>query len=201
MATVTSRAGTNPFFRTWWILLLRGLLAICLGLLVFRRPAFTLAAMVLGFGVYAIVEGVSSLFAAIGGWTHRDDRWLMLLEAIIGIGVGIITLRTPGITAVVLIFFIAIWALATGILRIVEGIRLQREVSGGAWLVVGGVASVLFALLVLMRPLAGILALIGMLGMFGLVLGITEVILAFKVRRGPQVLRPPVSSPSQDRAA
>jgi uncharacterized membrane protein HdeD (DUF308 family) len=83
----------------------------------------------------------------------------------------------------VLILFIAIWALATGILRIVEGIRLRREITGEVWLILGGLASVAFAVLVMMRPLAGALALIQVIGIFALVLGLTEIMLSFKLRR------------------
>ncbi len=202
MSTETSSLGiAGLFVRNWWVLLLRGLLAIVLGVLVFTRPAWTLAAVVLAFGVYALVEGASALFAAIAGWLHRDDRWLLLLEAVVGIGVGVVTLRTPGITAIVVIFFIAVWALATGVLRIVEGVRLRREIPGEVWLVLGGVASVIFALLVMMRPLAGALAMVRVIGAYALILGATEVMLAFKIRGARQTGRPGVSEPSHRRAA
>ena len=202
MSTETSSFGTARFFgKNWWLVLLRGLLAIGLGVLVFTRPVWTLGAVMLAFGVYALFEGASDLFAALVGWRHRDDRWLLLLEALIGIGVGVVTLRTPAITAVVVIFFIAAWALATGILRIVEGVRLRREIPGEMWLVLGGVASVIFALLVMMRPLAGALAMVRVIGAFALILGTTEVMLAFKVRGARVFNRPGVSEPTYRRVA
>ncbi len=202
MSTETSFLGTAGFFRrNWWVLLLRGLVAIVLGILVFTRPAWTLAAVMLAFGVYALVEGTSDLFAAIIGWRHRDDRWLLLLEAFIGIGIGVVTLRTPGITAIVVVFFIAAWALATGVLRIVEGLRLRREIPGEIWLALGGVFSVIFALLVMTRPLAGALALIRVIGAYALILGTTEVLLAFRVRGARYVGRPGISEPSYRRVA
>jgi uncharacterized membrane protein HdeD (DUF308 family) len=157
----------------------------------------------LAFGVYALVEGASDLFAAIIGWRHRDDRWLLLLEALIGIGIGIgiVALRTPGLTAIVVIFFIAAWALATGVLRIVEGARLRREIPGEIWLVLGGVFSVIFALLVMTRPLAGAIALVRLIGIYALILGATEVLLAFKVRSARYIGRPGFSEPSYRRVA
>ena len=200
--TETSSLGTAGFFRrNWWILLLRGLMAIALGILVFTRPFWTLAAVMLAFALYALVEGTSDLFAAIFGWRHRDDRWLLLLEALIGIGVGIVTLRTPGLTAIVVIFFIAAWALATGVLRIVEGLRLRQEIPGEIWLVLGGVFSVIFALLVMTRPLAGALTLVRVIGAYALILGTTEVLLAFKVRGARYIGRPGISEPSYRRVA
>lgn len=202
MSTENSSLGTAGFFvRSWWVLLLRGLLAVVLGILVFTRPAWTLATVVLAFGIYAVVEGASALFAAISGWRHRDDRWLLLMEALIGIGVGIVTLRTPAITAVVVIFLIAAWAMATGVLRIVEGMRLRRAMPGEVWLVLGGVASIIFALIVMMRPLAGALAMVQVIGVYALILGATEVMLAFRVRAARRVGWSGVSEPPHRRAA
>ncbi len=202
MSIETSFPGTAVFFRrNWWVPLLRGLLAIALGILVFTRPVWSLAAVMLAFGVYALVEGASDLFGAIIGWRHRDDRWLLLLEGLIGIGIGVVALRTPGLTAIVVIFFIAAWALATGVLRIVEGTRLRREIPGEIWLTLGGVFSVIFALLVMTRPLAGAIALVRLIGIYALILGATEVLLAFKVRSARYIDRPGFSEPSYRRVA
>jgi uncharacterized membrane protein HdeD (DUF308 family) len=202
VSTETASLGTARFFgRNWWVLLLRGLLAIVLGVLVFSRPVWSLGAVMLAFGVYALIEGASALFAAILGRRYRDDRWLLLLEGIIGIGVGVVTLRTPAVTAVLMIFFIAIWALATGVLRIVESMRLRREMRGEVWLALGGVASVIFALVVMMRPLAGAIAMVRVIGVYALILGATEVMLAFRVRGARETGRPRVSEPSYRRVA
>ena len=202
MSTATSLWTPSLFVRSWWVLLLRGLFAIWLGIMAFSRPVFTLATVVLAFGIYALVEGITSLFAAIRCWSHRDDRWLLVLEAFIGIVLGVVTLLTPSITAVILILFIAIWSLATGVLRIVEGLHLQRDIPGGSWLVIGGVASLIFAMAVLMRPTAGALAMVGILGIYALILGATEVILAFKLWRSPRRVIPPSAiNPSRNQAA
>ena len=202
MSIETASLGTARFFgRNWWVLLLRGLLAIVLGVLVFTRPFWSLRAVMLAFGLYALIEGTSDLFAAILGRRHRDDRWLLLLEGIIGIGVGVVTLRSPAVTAILMVFFIAIWALATGVLRIVESVRLRREIQGEVWLALGGVASVIFALVVMMQPLAGAFVMVRMIGAFALILGTTEVMLAFKVRGARETGRPRVSEPSYRRVA
>jgi uncharacterized membrane protein HdeD (DUF308 family) len=202
VSTETSSLGTAGFFgRSWWVLLLRGLLAVVLGVLVFTKPVWALGIVMLAFSIYVLVEGASDLFAAIIGWRHRDDRWLLLLQGLIGIGVGVVTLRTPALTAVLLIFLIAAWALATGVLRIVEGVRLRREIQGEVWLLLGGVASVIFALLVMMRPLAGAVAMVRVIGAYALILGMTEVMLAFKVRGARKIGRPTVSAPPYRRVA
>jgi uncharacterized membrane protein HdeD (DUF308 family) len=176
-------------------------LAICLGILAFSRPIFALATIVLAFGIYALVEGISSLVEAIRSWNARDDRWLLALQGVIGVIAGVITLCTPGITAVILIVYIAAWSVARGILRIVEGLHLHGEVPGGGWLVIGGVACLVFAMLVLMRPLGWALSMAGLLGLYALVVGATEVILAFKMRLLPRVIPPSVVHPPRNRAA
>src|SRR5262249_49016612 len=107
----------------------------------------------------------------------------LLMEAFIGIWAGLITLRTPHITAIVLIFFIAFWALFLGVLRIAEAIRLRSEISGEVWLALSGIASVSFGLLVMLRPLAGAVALEWLIGGYAIFLGVAEIMLGLKLRR------------------
>ena len=91
---------TRLFAARWWAVLLRGIIAITFGALAFTWPGVTVATLVLLFGFYALVDGVFSLFTAIGGRRHREDRWLLAFEGIIGIWAGIVTLRAPALTAV-----------------------------------------------------------------------------------------------------
>jgi uncharacterized membrane protein HdeD (DUF308 family) len=171
------------FTRSWWILLLRGIIAIIFGVLAFFWPAVTLATLVILFGVYALVDGAFSLAAAFSGWRHRDDRWLLLLEGLVGVWAGFITLRNPAITAVVLIMFISIWALAIGVLRIIAAIRLRKEITGEVWMVLSGLASILFAFLVMWQPAAGALALVWMIGVYAIIVGATLVMLGLELHR------------------
>jgi uncharacterized membrane protein HdeD (DUF308 family) len=175
------------FTKNWWVLLLRGIVAVLFGILAITSPGITLAVLVLLFGVYAVVDGCFALFAAIGGWSHREDRWLLLLEGFIGIGAGILTLRAPGITTVALLFFMAAWALATGVLRIVAAIRLRKEITGEFWLVLSGIASVVFAFLVMTNPAAGALAMAWLIGWYAVFLGATLVMLSIKLHNMPRL--------------
>ena len=202
MVTDSALPMMGLFARNWWLMLLRGIVAILFGIFALRRPGMTLAALVLLFGVYALVDGAFSLIGALAGWRHREDRWLLLLEGFIGLGAGFVTLQAPGITAVALVFFIAAWALATGVLRIIGAIRLRREVSGEFWLVLSGIAAVVFAFLVMERPAAGALAMVWMIGWFAVFMGAMLVMLSFKLRslRGPDY-QPGVVEPPTRRAA
>ena len=170
------------FTSRWWTVLLRGLVAIVFGILAFTWPGVTLATLVLLFAIYAMTDGVFSLFAAIGG-RHREHRWLLALEGVVSIWAGLVMLRAPAVTAIFLVFFISIWAMATGFLRIVEAIRLRKEISGELWLVLSGVLSVLFALMLMVRPLVGMVALVWVIAGYALLLGVIEVLLSFELRR------------------
>jgi uncharacterized membrane protein HdeD (DUF308 family) len=182
VATTSAVSTIGMFARNWWVTLLRGIIAILFGIFALNRPGITLAALVLLFGVYALVDGACSLIGALAGWRHREDRWLVLLEGLVGIGAGFVTLQAPGITAVALIFFIAAWALATGVLRIVAAIRLRKVISGEFWMVLSGIAAVVFAFLVMERPAAGALAMVWMIGWFALLMGAMLVMLSFRLR-------------------
>ncbi len=176
------------FTSRWWAVLLRGLVAIIFGLLAFAWPGVTLDILVLLFAIYALTDGVFSLFTAIGGHRYREHRWLLALEGVVGIWAGLVMLRAPAVTATFLVFFISIWAMATGVLRIVAAIRLRKEISGELWLVLSGVLSVLFALMLVARPLVGLVALVWVIAGYALLMGVLEVMLSFELRR----LRPAV---------
>ena len=170
------------FTRSWWVALLRGIVAILFGIFAFRAPLATIGALVLIFGVYALIDGIFALIGAATGWSHREDRWLLVIEGLVGIGAGFVTLHATVLTAVVLLFFIASWALATGILKIIEAIRLRKVISNEFWLIFSGVASVLFAFLVMMNPLAGALTMAWLIGWYALIMGGMMVLLSFKLR-------------------
>jgi uncharacterized membrane protein HdeD (DUF308 family) len=162
--------------------LLRGIVAIVFAVLAFAWPGVTLATLILLFGFYALIDGIFSLVTAITGHRDRERRWWHALEGIVGIWAGIVILRAPALTSIMLVFFISIWAMATGFLRIAAAIRLRKEISGEVWLVLSGILSVLFALMLMWQPLTGILALVWVIAGYAFVLGIFEIMLGFELR-------------------
>jgi uncharacterized membrane protein HdeD (DUF308 family) len=168
--------------RNWWALALRGLLAIVFGLLAFALPGPTLAALVILFGAYALVDGIFALVAAVRAAEAHERWWLFVLEGIAGIAAGLITFAWPGITALVLLYLIAWWAIITGIFEIAAAIRLRKEITGELWLALGGAASVIFGLILLFRPGVGALAVIWLIGTYALVFGVLLVLLGFRLR-------------------
>ncbi len=168
--------------RSWWLLLLRGLAAIAFGVLTWVLPGISLSALVLLFGAYAMVDGILAAWTAIAGGKDTDYRWVLLLEGLLGIGVGVLTFVAPGITALALLFYIAIWAIATGVLEIAAAIRLREEIKNEWLLILAGLASVIFGVLIAAQPGAGALTLLWLIASYAVVFGVLLVILAFKVR-------------------
>lgn len=170
------------FSRNWWLLLLRGVIAILFGLLVWFQPGVSLVALVLLFGAYTLADGILGIWTAIAGRAEHEHWWVLLLWGLIGVGVGILTFLVPGVTALALLFYIAIWAIATGVLEVVAAVRLRKEMTGEWRLILGGLASVVFGVLLMAQPAVGALALLWLIGAYGVVFGILLVLLAFKAR-------------------
>jgi uncharacterized membrane protein HdeD (DUF308 family) len=170
------------FVGRWWAVLLRGLTAVAFGVIAFMWPHVTIATLILLFGLYALIHGILSLSAAISGHGQGGSRVLLAIEGIVGLGAGIITLRSPSTTAMVLVFFIWVWAIATGILRIAEAIRLRKEISGDLWLALSGVVTVLLGLILLLRPVLGAVGLAWIIGGYALLLGLFEILLGRDLR-------------------
>jgi uncharacterized membrane protein HdeD (DUF308 family) len=176
--------------RNWWVLLLRGIAAIAFGLLAWFEPGVTLAVLVLLFGAYSLVDGALGVWSALAARKEHDDWWLLLLVGLLGVGVGILTFVAPGLTAIGLLFYIAVWAIATGVLEIITAIRLRKQIEGEWLLVLGGVVSVLFGVLLMAQPGAGALAVLWLIGGYAVVFGILLVVLALKARRFGGTLAP-----------
>jgi len=168
--------------RGWWLLLLRGLAAIAFGVLTWFQPGISLAVLILFFGVYSLVDGVLSTFTAIGGRKQNEYWWMLLLRGLVGIGVGLITFIAPGVTALALLFYIALWAIATGVLEIAVAIRLRKEIRGELVLMLAGLASVIFGVVLVTRPGAGALALLWLIATYAVVFGVLLVIVALRAR-------------------
>jgi uncharacterized membrane protein HdeD (DUF308 family) len=167
----------------WWALALRGAIAILFGLAALLRPGIALQALILLFGAYVLVDGVFSVVGVFGGTRGGTPRWLVLVEGVAGILAGLIAFVFPILTAVFLLYLIAAWAIVTGIAEIATAIRLRKEIQGEWALIVGGILSVLFGVLLgVVGPFAGILSLIWLIGAYAIAFGVLLLVTAFRVR-------------------
>lgn len=171
--------------RNWWVFALRGVAAIIFGILAIIWPLLTLQVLVLLFGAYALVDGVFTVIAGIASHERNQRWWMMLLEGIAGIIVGILTFFWPGTTALVLLYFIAAWAIVTGVLEIVAAIQMRRIIENEWMMILAGIASILFGLLLFIFPGAGALSLVWLIGAYSIVFGILLIILALRLRGMP----------------
>lgn len=170
------------FTERWWVFLIRGLLALIFGILCFVQPDLSLTTLVLMFGIFALADGVMGVFIAVVGRKEIEDWWVLLLWGLIGITAGVLTFAAPNVTALVLLFYIALWAVVSGVLQVALAIRLRKEVEGELFLILAGVISIVFGIILIARPANGALAVVWIIGMFAILYGITMTILAVRLR-------------------
>lgn len=166
----------------WWALVIRGLAAVLLGVLALVWPGITLVALVFLFAGYSLVDGVAALVGAVRAMEHHDRWGVLVLEGIVGIAAAVVTLAWPAITAIALVYVIAAWAIITGALEIAAAIRLRRHVSGEWLLILGGIASLAFGILLMIAPLAGALVIAIWVGVYALFFGVMLMALGFRLR-------------------
>lgn len=167
--------------RSWWILLLYGLVAVGFGIVAIGWPLSAATALAWILGVMAIVEGVISLFALITGGSGASRGWL-LVYAIASLGFGVLAVINPLATASVLVLFLAAWLLVAGIYRIVFAIRVRRHLRGEWLLVLSGVLAVVLGLLFAANPYAGVAVTTLWIGILTLMYGVLQVVVALRLR-------------------
>jgi uncharacterized membrane protein HdeD (DUF308 family) len=182
-ALLPDRPMLHALAKCWWLLLLRGIAAILFGVLAFIWPGLTLVTLVLLYGAFALVDGVISLIAAFTGSAKPAPTWWLVVVGLLGIAAGIVTFAWPGITAILLVLFIGAWALVHGIFEIIGAIQLRKEIDNEWMLILGGVLSVLFGLLVMIAPGAGALGLIWVIASYSILFGAVFIGLALRLRK------------------
>ena len=171
--------------RAWWLVLLRGIAAIVFGILAWTWPGATLITLTLFWGAYALVDGIAALWSCWHGRDRGKAMWQVILIGVLGIAAGIFTFISPGITAIALLLLIAIWAVANGVFQIAAAIRLRKEIANEWLLILSGVLSVAFGVLMMVFPGAGAMAVLWLIGVFAVAYGALLVLFAFKLRKMP----------------
>jgi uncharacterized membrane protein HdeD (DUF308 family) len=168
--------------RDWWVYAVRGIAAILFGIMALIRPGPTLAVLILLFGAYAFVDGVALLVAlARGDVLARSHKWITGLMGVLGIAVAIATLVWPGMTALTLLYLVAIWAIGMGILQIASAIEFRREIDGELFVVLGGIFSIMLGGLLVAFPGTGLLSLVWLVGFWAELFGFSSLGIAYRL--------------------
>src|ERR1700719_1131026 len=163
----------DPAVRTlvqnWWLFTLRGVLGIIFGILALIFPGATILSLVILFSAYMLVDGIFGIVSAVRAIRHKEDRWgLLIFEGLLNIAVGIAAFLWPGLTVVAFVWLIAAWAIVTGGLLTAVGFRLNID-HGRWWMVLGGLLSLAYGVLMIIAPLIGAIVLTWWLGVYALV--------------------------------
>ena len=182
----TSGVGSSPSAETlvqnWWLFTLRGVLGIIFGCLALIFPGPTILSLVLLFSAYMLVDGIFGIISAVRAIRRKEDRWgLLIFEGLLDIATGVVAFLWPGLTVVAFVWLIAAWAIVSGGLMTAAGFRLNIE-HGRWWLVLGGLLSLAYGVLLIITPLIGAVVFTWWLGAYALVFGVALVIFSLKLR-------------------
>lgn len=164
--------------KKWWVLMLRGVLLIIIGILAFVAPA----TWIFFVAAYMLIDGMVMLFSGFGDQPPGQSRWPLIIFGILGLIAGLIILWNPELGGLTLTYVIAIWAIVGGILTIISALRLREEIDNEWWLIISGVLGIIFGILVFQNVLAGFLAIATVFGVFAILMGILSIVLSFRVR-------------------
>lgn len=170
------------FGRNWWLILLRGIAAVLFGLTALLLPDITLVTLVVLFGAYVLLDALFTLLTAFRKDDDQADWWVVLLEGLIGLLTGAAVLAWPEITALVLVYLAAGWAVVTGILEITAAVFLRREIQGEWFLVLSGAASTIIGAVLFLQPDAGMIVISWLIGVYALIFGILLLVLSLQLR-------------------
>ena len=174
--------GVQAIRRNWWMLALRGVFAIIFGLIALFAPGIALLAFVYVFAAYALIDGIMAVYIAIRERGSLSRWGWVLFEGILGIIAGIVAFVYPGLTALVLLYIVAIWAVVTGIMEIIAAFAMRGFVAREWALGLAGILSIIFGIVLFIFPGAGLLSILWLVGIYGIVFGILFIVRAFQLR-------------------
>lgn len=168
----------------WWVILLRGVLAIVFGVIALVSPGITLFWLIFLFGAYAIGDGALEIWSGIRNRATNDRWWVDILIGLAGIVAGILVISWPDLSALAVMFFIAAWMVIIGVLQIVYAIRVRKEISNEWWIILSGALSVVLGIWFFAFPGDGAVSLVWLIGLYAVFFGVLLVLFAFRARKG-----------------
>jgi uncharacterized membrane protein HdeD (DUF308 family) len=164
------------------LLIVRGIVGVVFGLVAFAWPGITIAALVVIFGLYAVIDGVTNLILGLTRRPGHERSWATAIQGIVGIVAGVLAFIWPGVTALALVIVIGAWAIVTGLFEIAAAIKLRKEITGEWMLALSGLLSVAFGVLVFAFPGAGAVGIAWVLGAYAMAGGIILIALGVRLR-------------------
>jgi uncharacterized membrane protein HdeD (DUF308 family) len=168
--------------RHWWVPVIRGIAAIVFGIIAFTHPVMAAATLVLFFGAWVLIDGIFRIVGAIGHRASDSDWGWQLVIGILGIIIGLLTFHAPAITALALVIYVAAWALMIGASEIVLAVKMRHEIKGEWFLILMGLISIVFAIMLLWNPIAGAATLIWLIAWYAIIFGILGIVFGFRLR-------------------
>lgn len=157
--------------RNWWLVLLRGVISVLFGMTALILPLATIQVLVLFIGVFALVDGTFAVVSAISSRAGHNNWWVLLIEGLLGIITGVLVALQPRLAVLALLFLISSWAIVTGVLEIAAAVQLRKEIEGEWMLALGGVASILFGVVLAIFPTAGAVTIAWIIGWYAILFG------------------------------
>ncbi|MBB1294255.1 MULTISPECIES: HdeD family acid-resistance protein [Pseudoalteromonas] len=177
---------TTTLSKNWSVLLVRGLIAIIFGVITWFAPNASLSIMLLFFAGYFLFDGMLRTWVAWNSKQHNPYwRWL-LAGGVLSIIAGLVTLFAPNVTAILLLYYVAAWAIAIGAVEILIALKLRAEISNEWILIITGAISVLFGLYLIFNPSAGIHTLLWLVATYAVLFGALIVLFSLKLKKMAQ---------------
>ena len=169
--------------RNWWAYVVRGCVALIFGLYAWFMPGMAMKVLLTLFGIFVLLEGILAIAGSIVARKESDVWWLVLLEGMVGLCLGVVTLTRPGFVAAVIVLLIAFWAIWGGVFRIIAAVRLRKELDSEWLLIFGGMLSILFGIMLFKHIGAGIVAISWMIAFFASMLGVLLISFGIKLKK------------------
>ncbi|HEY5527066.1 MAG TPA: HdeD family acid-resistance protein [Candidatus Anoxymicrobiaceae bacterium] len=167
----------------WWSVVLRGVAAAAFGIITLAWPDITRLTLAVVFGLFVFISGALEIYNAIAAKRIDEPYILMLSVGTVGVIIGLISFIWPSVTALALLYLIAIWAIVTGVFEVVIAVQLPITRMGKWLLGVAGVISVAFGIVLISRPTGGATAVIWLIGAYAILFGVLLMALGFMIWR------------------
>jgi uncharacterized membrane protein HdeD (DUF308 family) len=173
--------------RTWWALVIRGLLAVTLGIVIVTRPLDSVAALSLVIAIWALVVGMTEIMHAFDLRHAFGSWWMLLLAGLVSVAFGVAALYNyPGLSLGFIVLWVAWWFLVTGTLGIVAALRLRKLSIDWGWTFAWGLFSAATGVVALAYPLATLAAVMSLIAAFAIIGGSALLVGAFRLRSAAQ---------------